>query len=100
MNEQERLFEEVKDDLDKALDIVLTRDWQDVREGQTIWKEAGSVTKLYTLVESLASVPMGEPMTWRIHYISHRGTVMWLNTTFDRRAWRHEIEDEFSVYPT
>ena len=100
MNEQERLFEEVKDDLDKALDIVLTIDWQDVREGQTIWKEAGSVTKLYTLVESLCSVMRGLPMTVRVHYISHGGTVMWLNTTFDRRAWRHEIEDDFSVYAT
>ena len=102
MNEQEKLLEHVKGDLDKALAIEIEdiSDTSRVREGQTIWKDAGSMTKSYTLVESLGSVPMGSPMRWRVHYTSHGGTVMWLRTAFDSGTWKHVIEDDFFMYPS
>ena len=64
MNEQEKLLEHVKEDLDKALKIEIEDiiDTNGVREGQTIWKNQGSVRKYFTLIE--APCVQGGPVRW------------------------------------
>ena len=99
-DEHSRLLADVKEDLEKAKAIPLPdqQTWGNTSEGQTFYKKRGSVRKYYTLVEGLGSVPQGGPMTWRVHYTSHSGRVMWLHTRFDRLTWKHEIEADFFVY--
>ena len=100
MNEQVTLLEHVKEDLDKALKIEIEDiivDTNGVREGQTIWKNQGSVRKYFTLIED--PCVQGAPVLWSVHYTSNGGTVMWLRTSFDRQTWKHVIDDGYDEYP-
>ena len=65
-------------------------------EGNTLYKKRGTVRKYFTLVDDIDQ--MGSPATWRVHYTSHGGRVLWLDTIFDRITWQHEIEAEFDDY--
>ena len=94
---QSQLLADVKDDLEYAKQIdVPDLDQEPMDEGNTTYETRGRVRKYFTLVEDCGT--MGSPAIWRVHYTSHHGRVLWLDTTFDRITWQHEIEAEFDDY--
>ena len=94
-DDQSLLLADVKEDLARAKKIGVPS-ISGMFEGNTLYKKRGTVRKYFTRVEDIEQ--MGSPATWRVHYTSHGGRVMWLDTTFDRLTWQHEIEAEFDDY--
>ena len=97
--EQDRLFDEVSQDLTAALAHRLEADLDTIFHpcGVTLWFDFGKVTVTYTVVEAIGS--QGSGCTWRVRYVSHGGKILWLKTNFVRGQCRHRVCDEFSVYP-
>ena len=90
-DEQSQLLADVKEDLERAKKIDVPS-IAGMFEGYTLYKKRGTVRKYFTLVQDIEA--MGELAIWRVHYTSHGGRVLWLDTTFDRITWVHEIEAE------
>ena len=93
-DDQSLLLADVKEDLEKAKAIELPdyHTWYYMSVGESFFKKRGTVRKYFTLVQDIEA--MGEIALWRVHYTSHGGRVLWLDTTFDRGTWNHEIEAE------
>ena len=90
-DDQSLLLADVKEDLARAKKIGVPS-ISGMFEGNTLYKKRGTVRKYFTLVQDIEA--MGEIALWRVHYTSHGGRVLWLDTTFDRGTWNHEIEAE------
>ena len=89
------LYDSVRQDLDE---VDRHRVWRaDLDEGQTLFHNAGGVTATYVVIEALCG--QGSGCTYRVRYISHGGTVLWIRTDYHRRAMRHSLRDTFTVWP-
>ena len=94
-DDQSLLLADVKEDLARAKKIGVPS-ISGMFEGNTLYKKRGTVRKYFTLVQDIKA--MGEIALWRVHYTSHGGRVLWLDTTFDCITWNHELESEILDY--
>ena len=97
--EQDRLFDEVSQDLTAARAHRLEKDLDNFCHpcDATECFDFGKVTVTYTVVEELKG--QGSLITWRVRYVSHGGSILWLRTIFVRGQCRHKVCDEFQMSP-
>ena len=97
--EQDRLFDEVSQDLTAALAHRLEAELDTAFHpcDATLRFSFGKVSVAYTVVEAISE--QGRGCTWREQYVSHAHNILWLKTIFVRGECRHRVCDEFEIYP-
>ena len=90
------LYPAIANDLQQALDDRI--DVYDVAQGQTIFRDFGVVTAIYTCIDSMNM--QGTGCTWSVTYVSHGAGIVWFKTWFNARNFSHTpFRTDFTVYP-